>query len=353
MPHPRHDFAAYAEANRFRLVIAAHLLCGEPRGATELAHGTLVRVCARWRRIPRDDVDFHVRRALVRGYLRRTYRQKSVVHGELARLSVRQRAVLVLRYWEGLEEVETAQVLGWSAGAVESRARRGLAICGGRERVGELFTEAATRAAAYGDVPLGALGGVERRGRALRRRRVGAVALGCALLLVPPGLVVAERVGGFGGVGAVDGAARVGGVAPGPIRVLAPGERVEPVPGLKVWLTSDGEHWSTPRGAEPLQEGGSGARVSLRAELVDGDVYFVTGGYSGLTGDPRRVEVSVGGSVVTGMVLTLAGGPGWGVWYLEKPLTARELKASSATGELVVTVYDAGGRAVARSGGGE
>jgi RNA polymerase sigma factor (sigma-70 family) len=44
----------------------------------------------------------------------------------LAQLPPRQRAVLVLRYWEQLSETETAQVLGCSLGTVKSSASRGL-----------------------------------------------------------------------------------------------------------------------------------------------------------------------------------------------------------------------------------
>ena len=44
----------------------------------------------------------------------------------LGGLPVRMRAVLVLRYWEDMSEVETAQLLGCSVGTVKSQASRGL-----------------------------------------------------------------------------------------------------------------------------------------------------------------------------------------------------------------------------------
>jgi RNA polymerase sigma factor (sigma-70 family) len=45
----------------------------------------------------------------------------------LAGLTTRQRAVLVLRYWEDLPEYEVAELLGCSVGTVKSTASRALA----------------------------------------------------------------------------------------------------------------------------------------------------------------------------------------------------------------------------------
>lgn len=277
MPHSHDDFAAYAHARLPGLVTTAHLLSGDPgdsinprnpndpREATELARRTLVRVCARWRRIPRDDVDFYVRRFLVKECLRgargrgrtrgqrRERRQKALPQGVLAHLTTRQRVVLVLLHWEGLREAEIAQLLGWSAGAVRSRARRGLTACGGdAERLRAALAEAAAGVVPSdvpSDIPLGvpsgvSLDAVEQRGRALRRRRSGVIAASCGLLLVPGVVFGAGRFVGGGSAGGAGGGAAD--VAQGPIRIVAPGERVDAVPGVQVWLTTDGKHWSTP-----------------------------------------------------------------------------------------------------------
>jgi RNA polymerase sigma-70 factor (sigma-E family) len=148
------EFAPYATAAWPRLVRTAHLLTGDLHEAEDLVRTTLARVRARWRRIPRDDVDFYVRRSLVRTHLGRTRRgraarlltpflperarravpvpteavgRRDALGRALAALPARRRAVMVLRHWEGLGEAEIAQLLGCSAGTVKAHARRGLA----------------------------------------------------------------------------------------------------------------------------------------------------------------------------------------------------------------------------------
>ncbi|WP_189187356.1 SigE family RNA polymerase sigma factor [Streptomyces albiflavescens] len=147
------DFAAYATAAWPRLVRTAHMLTGDFHEAEDLVQTTLAKVYARWRRIPRDDIDFYVRRSLVNNNLSRVRKrrvahllmpflpervhQREPGHAEaveqraalgqaLASLSARQRAVMVLRYWEDLGEPEIAQLLGCSVGTVKTHARRGL-----------------------------------------------------------------------------------------------------------------------------------------------------------------------------------------------------------------------------------
>ncbi|MGX9888750.1 sigma factor-like helix-turn-helix DNA-binding protein [Streptomyces sp. NPDC002276] len=365
MPDPHDDFTTYAHAQLPRLVTTAHLLSGatgDPREAAEPVRRTLVRVCARWRRIPRDDVDFYVLRSLVKEFLRGARRQRALSGGVLKDTSARQRAVLVLLHREGLREVEVAQLLGWSAGAVGSRARRGLAVCGGDAgRLRERLTEVAEAAqVGAGDVPFGvALDDVERRGRALRRRRRAVGAAVCALLLVPAGVLAVGRiVGGGSAGGAVAGAVDV---ARSPIRIVAPGERVAAVPGVQVWLTSDGKHWSTPQRpnqfvgltdgsyASGSKAGAGKPAASMQPDRLNSS-YFLSGLYRGLSADPARVEITVDDNRMTGTVLTLAGSPGWGVWYTRASLSLAELKSSYGDGGPTVTVYDAAGKVVARGG---
>ncbi|MFG3495601.1 SigE family RNA polymerase sigma factor [Streptomyces sp. NPDC047928] len=154
MPHENtSDFAEFATAAWPRLVRTAQLLTGDFHEAEDLVQTTLAKVYGRWRWIPRDEVDPYVRRALVNNNLSRVRRRRVVHlltpflpetahrthagHAEtveqraalleaLADLSARQRAVMVLRYWEDLNEQDIADVLNCSVGTVKTHARRGL-----------------------------------------------------------------------------------------------------------------------------------------------------------------------------------------------------------------------------------
>ena len=75
----------------------------------------------RWDRLARS----HWGRAESRGFEDDWATRDELLRG-LDRLPARQRAVLVLRYWEDLSEARTAEVLGMSVGTVKSHAHRGL-----------------------------------------------------------------------------------------------------------------------------------------------------------------------------------------------------------------------------------
>jgi len=55
------------------------------------------------------------------------YDERSALIAALQRLGPRQRAVIVLRYWMDLTELETAAALNCSVGTVKSQASRALA----------------------------------------------------------------------------------------------------------------------------------------------------------------------------------------------------------------------------------
>ncbi|MFE9770917.1 sigma factor-like helix-turn-helix DNA-binding protein [Streptomyces sp. NPDC005931] len=342
------DFAAYARDRWPQLLATACLFTRDARSGEELARRTLVRVCARWRRVPRNDVDFHVRRCLVRGHLRG---RAGLLGGG------RERVVLVLRYWDGLSETEIAQVLGCSVGAVRALVRRGTKRASARRKVpagrGRAVLRAGFAAELDGSVPPELpLDGIQREGAARRRRRMRAVAAGCALLLAPPAVLAADQFGSGSATGSAEAA---DGVVPGPVRIVAPGERVAAAPGVEVWLTPDGKHWSSPQAPNQFRAAGDAnlapgePGVSAQVEPVRGR-YFLSGLYHGLSGDAVRVEVGVGERRITADVLTLAGDRDWGVWYASAPLTGPggdDLLAGG--GNPTVTVYDAAGDVVARS----
>ncbi|MFK0112886.1 sigma factor-like helix-turn-helix DNA-binding protein [Streptomyces sp. NPDC091217] len=340
-----HDFDAYARDRWPQLLVTARLLTGDLAAARELALGTLVRVYARWGRVPRNDVDFHVRRRLVRTWLlRRRWPGRR-------RRAARQQTVLVLRHWEAMPDKQIAQLLGTSVGAVRHLERRGMKTVGvDARRLREVY------AAWAGEVPDAPFPreAVRTRGRALRRRRTAVLAAGYAALLALPAYLA---VGLGGGTGAEASSGTAAGRTPGTVRIVAPGERVDAAPGVQLWLTADGSHWSTPRendvfkGVDNDPHGEPG--VSVQAEQVHGQ-YFLSGLYHGVTGDPGRVELDTGHGKVAAKVLTLAGSPGWGVWYASASMSGRDIKVilaesmRSGGGDTGVKVYDAAGAVLAR-----
>ncbi|MEU9575327.1 hypothetical protein AB0D62_36890 [Streptomyces massasporeus] len=337
-----HDFDAYAQTHWSRLVVTARLLTDDTGRAQELVRTTLVRMCARWRGVPRDDVDFHVRRCLVRSHLR-------PLRG---RRAARRRTVLVLQIWEGLADAEIAQLLGCSMGVVRALARQALKEAGVEPvRLRETYARA-VEDLVPSEVPLGDL---RTRGRVRRRRRLAVISTACVALFTPVtvALLSVDQLGGGSGDGASQ--ARDERSATSPMRVVAPGERVTVGPGVRVWLTTDGGHWSVPdalpQDDNHLPVGGpDGAAVSVRADTVRGG-FFLWGLARGLRDEPGRVEVRTGDGSTTAKVLVLADSPGWVVWYAPAPLPGEDMKALLSLGgdERIVTVYDAAGKVVARS----
>jgi len=139
----------------------AYLLTGDRHLAEDLLQTALVQVYRRWRSVERADApDTYVRRIIVNTMLdwrrRRSWWERPSVTGglpeiasagavdvadELAsrdalwrlldRLAPRARAVLVLRYYEDLDDPAIASVLGVSPSTVRSTASRALATLRG------------------------------------------------------------------------------------------------------------------------------------------------------------------------------------------------------------------------------
>lgn len=146
------ELYAFVSARRSALFRSAYLLCGDRDEAEDLVQSTLVKVVLGWRRLRRiDNVEAYARRTLVNTYIasrRRFWRReqpygqmpdRAAEHGgdldtglqvraALGRLTPKQRAVLVLRYWDDLSVEATAAALGMRTGTVKSHTARGLAV---------------------------------------------------------------------------------------------------------------------------------------------------------------------------------------------------------------------------------
>ncbi|MEU8425168.1 SigE family RNA polymerase sigma factor [Micromonospora sp. NPDC048835] len=146
-------FEEYAFARTSALVRLARLLTGDEHRAEDLVQDVLAQAYARWGRIARTDrPDAYVRRMLVNAHnswwRRRSSREIAVAvvldeagtmdeaDGVAERdalwrlvcaLPARQRTVIVLRYYEDLDDTSIAEILACSAGTVRTHASRALA----------------------------------------------------------------------------------------------------------------------------------------------------------------------------------------------------------------------------------
>ncbi|MFC8452679.1 SigE family RNA polymerase sigma factor [Kitasatospora sp. NPDC057223] len=146
------DFSAFVVSKGRQLVRLAELLTGDPHRAADLVQSALERAYPQWHRITADDPTAYVRRIVVnqhRDWWRRLrnrelpselrleeadpedmterHAQRSLVLGALARLTVRERTVVVLRYYGDLSEAQIAAELGIALGTVKSTLHRALA----------------------------------------------------------------------------------------------------------------------------------------------------------------------------------------------------------------------------------
>jgi RNA polymerase sigma-70 factor (sigma-E family) len=147
-------FAGFVRENTPALLRTAYLLTGNGGHAEELVQDTLARLYPKWDRVAAADVPLaYVRRSLTNAYInqsrraaRREFAFEDVpertdphdVFGQLADrdqiwvalalVSDRQRAALVLRFFEDLSDEQTAAALNCRVGTVRSLISRGLAI---------------------------------------------------------------------------------------------------------------------------------------------------------------------------------------------------------------------------------
>jgi RNA polymerase sigma-70 factor (sigma-E family) len=149
-------FEEFLAARLPALLRFATALTGDPHRAEDIVQDVLIRAQRRWRRIRAMDApEAYVKRMITNEYVswrrRRSSRELPAVDGtldaviepaddpagrfderdalwsDLAALPPRQRAVLALRYYEGLTTAEISDILGCSAATVRSHESRALA----------------------------------------------------------------------------------------------------------------------------------------------------------------------------------------------------------------------------------
>lgn len=141
------DFEEYVSARGQALLRFAYALCRDADLAQDLVQDALVKAHGRWAGI--DSPDAYVRKAVVHDFCswKRRLSSRDVVTSVvpdragsedgpedraamwplLAELPRQQRAVLVLRFYEDLDDAAIAHALGCSAATVRSHASKALA----------------------------------------------------------------------------------------------------------------------------------------------------------------------------------------------------------------------------------
>lgn len=153
---PVRGFEEFVAARGPRLLRVAWLLTGDAHLAEDLLQTVLAKVWPKWHRIADENPEAYVRKALVNTSASWRHRRwwGEVPHerlpdlgvadafdavdlerslaAEIRRLPPRQRAVVVLRYFEDLSVEETAKVLDCRPGTVKSQASKALHALRGR-----------------------------------------------------------------------------------------------------------------------------------------------------------------------------------------------------------------------------
>ena len=160
-------FSEFVEARSSALFRTAYLMVGDHQLAQDLLQEALVKTLLAWPRLrDRSNVDAYTRRIIVTTSIswrrRRSFHERptgalpervdpdpveavvthDAVIAALLTVPPRQRAAIVLRYYQDLTEAQTAEVMGCSVGAVKSQVAAGLARL--RAELGRSFDETLT-----------------------------------------------------------------------------------------------------------------------------------------------------------------------------------------------------------------
>ena len=193
-------FADFVAARSPRLLHVAYLLTRDRGQAEDLLQTALAHAWSGWGRI-NGDPEAYVRRILINTYTawwrrkwngeiptgrlpeppvadpHRPVDDREEMLAALRRLPRQQRAVLVLRYYEDLSEVDIAELLGISPGTVKSHTHKALATL----RLDAALAGSTLRPTAP-DRPI-ALSAVTARIVQRRRRRIAAIGAACAVII--------------------------------------------------------------------------------------------------------------------------------------------------------------------------
>ncbi|MGF1426970.1 sigma-70 family RNA polymerase sigma factor [Kitasatospora sp. LaBMicrA B282] len=148
------EFIAFAEANATRLRQIAYLMCRDWHLAQDLTQTALTKMYVHWNKVSRDqggDPFRYARKVLLNSLLDHRRRLSSTeltveqlpdrpaAGGDrtatrltlleaLDLLSKRDRAIVLLRYWEDQSVEATAEILGLSTSVVKSQSARAMTV---------------------------------------------------------------------------------------------------------------------------------------------------------------------------------------------------------------------------------
>ena len=143
----RDEFTRWARARQGHLLRASLLLTGDRQRAEDLVQEAMAKVAMRWGRLRSTSPDAYARTVMYhdhvswwrkrrhevltasdvdRGQQDPEPERRILLLAALSGLTPRQRAVIVLRYFEDLTERQTAEVLGVSVGTVKSQTHLSL-----------------------------------------------------------------------------------------------------------------------------------------------------------------------------------------------------------------------------------